>query len=242
MKKRKSLIKILFFEKRLPWRFQWVKYIPLINPMYYLKIFLSLNYKEMFRKGHGSDVNNKIVEGWILQIYGKKFLRNILKVCNKINMNPFLVFGTLLGHYREKGFIKHDIDLDLGLLENDFSKIELLKKELRKRRFDNSFNEKGMIQFTHPKFSSLHVDFWLFYKKKDKMTYYKEYSYKGKYAVYSFAFPSKIFEKFKKVKFLDKVEVLIPSKTEEFLTISYGDWKTPKKEFDNISGHPNVVK
>ena len=59
------------------------------------------------------------------------FRKNVLKTFQKLlsileeeKIEAFLVFGTLLGAIREKGFIKHDLDLDFGVWEdNDFLKL-----------------------------------------------------------------------------------------------------------------------
>ena len=51
------------------------------------------------------------------------FRKNVLKTFQKLlsileeeKIEAFLVFGTLLGAIREKGFIKHDLDLDFGVV------------------------------------------------------------------------------------------------------------------------------
>ena len=120
-KKGTPLWKALLLEHRLPHRFEWIKHAVFVNPLYYPKILLNLDYRSMNKlESSKTNINNKIVDSLILQLYGPRFLQDIFEICKKIDIKPFLVFGTLLGHYRDGGFIEHDTDIDLGLLENDF--------------------------------------------------------------------------------------------------------------------------
>ena len=48
-----------------------------------------------------------------------------------------------------------------------------------------------------------------------------------------------VFGKFTPVRFLGRLDALIPANAEKFLETSYGDWRTPRTEFDNVHGHPN---
>ena len=51
---------------------------------------------------------------------------NFLDVLNSVysskisNYDVWLDFGTLLGYYRENDFISHDLDMDFGIIINDY--------------------------------------------------------------------------------------------------------------------------
>ena len=60
------------------------------------------------------------------------------------------------------------------------------------------------------------------------------------YAKFRFAFPAEVFEELVDVRFMGCVDARIPKGTEQFLKASYGDWRTPRKEFNNVYDHPNV--
>ena len=47
-------------------------------------------------------------------------LQALQKVFQELNVTYWLEFGTLLGAVREKGFISHDLDIDIGMFANDF--------------------------------------------------------------------------------------------------------------------------
>ena len=46
----------------------------------------------------------------------KSLLLDVKEVFDKNGMEFFLVFGTLLGAYRENNFIKHDTDIDIAVI------------------------------------------------------------------------------------------------------------------------------
>lgn len=53
-------------------------------------------------------------------------LTTVKRIFQENNITFFLLFGTLLGAYRDKGFIKGDTDIDLGLFEKDKEKVMCL--------------------------------------------------------------------------------------------------------------------
>ncbi len=43
-------------------------------------------------------------------------LKVIIRICDQLNINYFLIFGSLLGAARHQGFIPWDDDLDVAML------------------------------------------------------------------------------------------------------------------------------
>lgn len=71
-----------------------------------------------------------------VQVLSVELLRFIDYVCNKYDLEYFLIYGSLLGAVRHKGFIPWDDDLDIMMMRNDYNKlIEVLPHEINKFDF-----------------------------------------------------------------------------------------------------------
>lgn len=112
-----------------------------------------------------------------INLFGKKIIKGVFPILNKYNIKAFLYGGTLLGYIREKGFIKHDDDLDLGIFEKDIPKMQLLKKELLQKGWKVKGDTKEMIVFEKPEFYYLNIDFYYFIKTDNKYIVYPYHKY-----------------------------------------------------------------
>ena len=57
-----------------------------------------------------------------LRIYSKQILREFIRICEKHEIEYFIVGGTAIGIERHGGFIPWDDDVDVGLLREDFDR------------------------------------------------------------------------------------------------------------------------
>ena len=157
-----------------------------------------------------------------LQLYGESILRDILSACKELNMKPFLLFGTLLGHQRDNGFIAHDTDIDLGMLKEDFSQISQLKSKMKKKGYIIRGESQYGISFRKMRFKGLHVDITLIYEENNRMACSTGIREQRGVRYY----PREVFSGLLTVKFMGKIEVFIPAQADNYLTLTYGEgWK-----------------
>lgn len=83
----------------------------------------------------------------------------------------WLEFGTLLGAYREHDFIKHDLDLDIGVF---FDNPQLVRKVLEKGGFklikEYRVGDEGLLGFEETySYKDVTIDIFYFHKVRDVM-------------------------------------------------------------------------
>ena len=183
-----------------------------------------------------------------IKVNGKIFLGDIQKVFDELNIDFWLEFGTLLGAIREKNFIGHDIDIDIGVYLQDYdSKNE---KVFNKYGFikinDIEIDDGKYGRFETYKKDGIGVDIFYFRKDNDKMICHNFLSYEdlgkrktiekfGGLLISELTFTD---TGFKKIEFLG-LEVLVPKDTHLHLSQTYGDdYMIPNPnftEYDNLN-------
>lgn len=136
---------------------------------------------------------------------------------NTVGEPYWLDFGSLLGYYRERGFLLHDIDVDFGMHEKSYevviSKKHLLPPEMK--FYDSSYRHHGpKLYFNYKGFD---VDIYFYEDLGEEIRNYENTRWPnerrevGKYMIY----PPKV------VSFLNR-QIFIPNKSEEYLKYIYG--------------------
>lgn len=139
-----------------------------------------------------------------------KILEEWDDVCNRLGIKHFLLWGTCLGFYRDKGYIKNDDDIDVGVLgsENDFKR--LIEELLKKGFWGQGFGPKQE------------------YKKNSKYPMHHLWKHNMLLDIYfSFYSGDRFLKSFDTVTYHGRV-YNVPHPIEQFLKWKYDDWRTPK--------------
>ena len=200
----------------------------LYRPM--IKIINQIKFKQQVRK---------------MQKNGLEMLSMADKAFNSMGVKAFLSFGTLLGAYRDKGFIAYDPDVDLGVLDANLPEnmIEVMAKygfHLHKQNFIQTTGK--VIEDTYI-YKGIHLDvFHYFEENNDFYTLVAQLheTKDWKEANASDGFPcekvSVIKTDFHRQPFLG-IEVYMPIKTHEWLVDMYSEtYMTPIKNWSE-EGH-----
>ena len=172
-----------------------------------------------------------------LQLFGHELLQPLMEEAEAMGIKPMLLWGTLLGCVREGAFLKNDSDVDLGLLADDYDRIEELKERMMNRGFKIRWEDPWKISFLHPTVDDLWVDldridhenghFQITNGKVDKNILYR-------YPFCPTIFGSPVSSE------CAGIGVYIPEHAEQFLETVYGDWRVPQPKKGYLSGPLNL--
>ena len=168
----------------------------------------------------------------------RKTLEDMKDILDKNKIPFFLTGGTCLGAHREKQFIEHDQDIDLGIMEEHFHKVINIKgieKKFYMTRYfpnnkvgslyrNNNINNSTEICYVH-KETKVRIDLFTYFKKNDEYIHYSYGSSCEEKPNKKCVFKDKF--KLELINFFGKI-YNIPSK--DLLVSQYGkDWNIPKK-------------
>ena len=149
----------------------------------------------------------------------------------------WLDFGTLLGYYRERDFINHDLDMDFGIIIPDYDDFLVVEKELLNQGFQRTkefYFDKNLVELSY-NYKGLNVDFILYKKDSNKISsdtiFYMTNALGNptRYEVYHYELP---FFHLQECNFKNIV-VKIPSNVEEYLSNLYGeDFRIPNTNYN----------
>ena len=197
-------------------------------------LFKSSFFKEFYEKRNEKKHLKEVIKNFNLN--GISVIREFFRICESMNIECWLVYGTLLGYIRENGLIKHDYDFDLGMWKSDYS--EKLKNTLAENGFELVHQFEGIdydaFEQTYKK-NNVSID--IFYSYKNETETWTHVFHREKddtlppeiWKVRKLPYPNKGLTK---TIFFDE-HVFIPTNAEEYLALTYGEnWRIPDSNFD----------
>jgi len=158
----------------------------------------------------------------------------------------YSISGTLLGIIRENKLLSHDIDIDLGVMEEHVDVDKLVKaiqdsKNFYIKKLDypvlrnkvhgkvvySRMSTPSLIKFGHKR--GLHIDLFVHFKD-NKVRWHGSSLHRWNNTEFEI----------QTIKFLDR-EIYIPAHPERYLIENYGDWETPKIDFNCSIDTPNIA-
>lgn len=150
----------------------------------------------------------------------KKDFSELINLLNDLSINFFIDSGLLLGIYRDGDIIKWDWDIEISLVEPDFTNNlnKIIEKTIEKG-FSIHKIDKKLLKLEINKSLSYEIFSFTFkgWKHDKKNAYFVRREFK---------IPEKYFFNKKRIAFLN-FDLNCPGPIEEYLTFMYGDWKTP---------------
>ena len=201
----------------------------------YYKVKKSLNHKKISRNNLISKINKRKFSKKTRGISAKKaqkVLIDINHLFKKNNFEWFPISGTFLGFIRQNSFLRHDIDIDIGLMSNkiSFEKLKnVLEKshifEISKIEYQRSFFNKNDY-LNRPTFArvihknGINVDLYLHFKEGD-------FIYHGTSSILWKNNPFDLCN-FK----IYGLNIKVPSNSDLYLSETYGDWVNEKINYN----------
>lgn len=182
----------------------------------------------------------------MLQRHGRHVLEHLANVIERHKIPAFAAYGTLLGLVREHGFIKHDNDIDLGVLPGEWTPRRLLKVLLEEESgftFLFAFAYENKVTEFKVQYGGIPIDFFFYEDDGEKFFAGSYHFYSGvKYPAPNANSAQRVIEP--RIHELDKIKVFgfdfpIPANVEYVLEKLYGNWRVPDSNW-NDNKHPGI--
>ena len=193
----------------------------------------------IFRSVDGSLVNRmkKKLKRYAIQKHGLSDLSRVTKTLNEAGILSFADFGTLLGIIREQGLLKHDLDIDVGVMIVSDADYRAINSVMEKLRFVKSreFTIDGRVKEQSYFKRFIKVDLQYYTIAPEDSTLMNCYLFYNPGRDPSETKWKSVVKKCPRVKSVRSVTVQgypidVPDNAEDILVYKYGaNWKKPDK-------------
>ena len=225
-----SLAKLGSFvrEVRMPYRYEWVwpaARVGLRHPMRTMRHALAV---------HAGRLS---IAGLDLQVNGARLLRVALDEAERTGIEPFLLWGSLLGCVRDGGFIRNDRDIDLGVLDDAAPRLPAWRAAMVARGFVVRIEDEHKISVVHPRHPRLFIDVDIVHRRPDGWAITNAAADPRR--IYHYAFERSVFGATRSGT-LGGRRVRLPADPERCLEATYGEWRTPQAKLHYLYGPLNL--
>jgi len=104
-------------------------------------------------------------------------LEEVDKIFKELNIDYWLDFGTLLGAYRNKDFIRHDMDIDLGAFLNQYNNdnYKVFQKHGFKKIIDFTIDKGTYGREETYEYLGVHIDIFYYTKSENEKAFYHDF-------------------------------------------------------------------
>lgn len=200
-------------------------------------------YKPVHKVNEYKWEKEKEKEKKTLQKFGFEICMQINKALCKTNFIWFYTYGSLLGLIREGQLLKHDRDIDIGIIEDKNFSWKELETTLEKNGFEllHQFLLNPKITERTYVYKNIRIDFFLYSNNKEIATSYvyfrkPSYQYKDNLEFSVSALKSHKIIKIKTLE-IEGSQYKVPENSEEYLADIYGkSWKIPNPNWVSEKG------
>lgn len=212
--------------------------IPLLKPI--LKKNFSNRYK-LYTQELWNDRNNTFIK------HGEEALQAFHNCMEDNNFKYTLAFGSILGAIREKGFIKHDMDIDTYMWIEDFNPKVIQKLQESGFKWIKSFsidNGKYGREDTF-QYKGVNVDIFYIYKEINKFPYVCDFIEQKGIKKHE-RLPRRIelpISKERQLVAFESIKVYIPINAKEICEFRYGpDYMVPNPSWNWVKASQSVIE
>ena len=174
-------------------------------------------------------------------VIGKRLLLDIVDILNEENIDYMLDSGTLIGLVRDGDILPWDDDVDFTLPERELEKFLAVLDRFKRRGWwiSKRYMQQPFKVWKVGDLQSIKIrnKRWLFFRGRVKADLNVKYKLDNEYYWYMLGLhkiskaDQKYFDNYEEIEYEGR-KVKVPAHYDEFLTLKYGDWRTPNRDYD----------